>query len=283
MDPIIRAADLASVRRLPRAGAAAQPLAAVPPAASVTALAPVAPAEPVRPATPSVDQWQALEQRTQAVADGEASLRQGKAALAAQEEELRERLAGLEQREQELARDLEARRAAAEERGRADAEQQLQERLAAVQQDVQAQSAAQAAQLEQVLAALLASRSSLLAEADDLLVEVVHGALCRMLGESGAARALVAATVAEVLREVRDNGPVQVYLHPGDMDLLQGLAGGGANGRLQLLADSRVTLGGCLVETARGTLDARLELQLQALREALLAARRARATVGVAD
>lgn len=283
MDPIIRAADLASVRRLPRAGAAAQPPAAVPPSANAAPVAPVAPAVTVRPAAPPVDQWQALEQRTQAVADGEASLRQGQAALSAQEEELRGQLAVLEQRELELEQDLEARRAAAEERGLAAAERQLQDRLAVMQQEADARSAAQAAQLDKVLAALLASRSGLLAEADDLLVEVVHGALCRMLGEGNAARALVAATVAGVLREVRDNAPVQVYLHPEDMDLLQGLAGSVANARLQLAADSRVELGGCLVETARGTLDARLELQLQAMREALLAARRARATVGVAD
>jgi flagellar biosynthesis/type III secretory pathway protein FliH len=41
-----------------------------------------------------------------------------------------------------------------------------------------------------------------------------------------------------------------------------------------LLSDDRVLLGGCLIETSGGTLDGRLETQMQQLRDTLLAARR---------
>jgi flagellar assembly protein FliH len=45
--------------------------------------------------------------------------------------------------------------------------------------------------------------------------------------------------------------------------------------RLEVVADERVTLGGCLVETAGGTLDARLEVQLRQLVDTLARAKEA--------
>jgi flagellar assembly protein FliH len=74
---------------------------------------------------------------------------------------------------------------------------------------------------------------------------------------------------------------VLVRLAPGDADLLRTMHGemtrlAGIKG-LEIVSDEGIELGGCLLETARGGLDARLETQVQRLRELLLAARRAEA------
>ena len=238
---------------------------------------------PHRSAAPSADDWQALERRALALAEEEDELRRRLAAAEAIEHQLREQLAALEQRELALQEDLAQRQAEAEQRGMADAEQRIEAQMASLQEQAEAHAADRADQLKPVLEALLASRASLLAGADDLLVEVVHGALCRMLGDSAAARALVAAAVHQVLHEVRDNAPLRVCVHPQDLDMLQGLVGELGDSRVQLHAHGDIGLGGGMVESARGTLDARLDIQLQQLRAALLAARAARATIAVAD
>jgi len=287
MDPIIRAADIASVRRLARPGsvapasrAAAPGPAAVPAAEAVK---PVPSLAAVRPAIPGEEEWQALEERTLALDKGEDALRRSLAELAVQQDKLASRAAELAQREQALEAELEDRRAAAEQRGLLAGEAKARAAVEAMQEESQAHSDSLAQQVRKVLDGIASSRAALLAEADDVLVEVVHAALCRMLGENGAARALVATTVAAALREVRDGEPVRVYVHPQDLEMLQGLDGAETDPRVQLLPDAGVVLGGCLVETARGTLDARLDLQMQALRQALMAAREARRTIQVAD
>ena len=56
----------------------------------------------------------------------------------------------------------------------------------------------------------------------------------------------------------------------------------GDTARLELVADERVELGGCLIETDGGTLDGRLETQLKRLRDTLLDAARAPAAEAVA-
>jgi flagellar assembly protein FliH len=70
---------------------------------------------------------------------------------------------------------------------------------------------------------------------------------------------------------------LSVRVNPADLPLLEArraeLLATTAAPVLHLLADARVTLGGCLIESAAGTLDARLELQLQGLFETLRAAR----------
>ena len=72
-----------------------------------------------------------------------------------------------------------------------------------------------------------------------------------------------------------------VRLATADADLLRDMHGemtrlAGIKG-LEIVADDSIALGGCLLETARGGLDARLETQVQRLRELLLAARRGEA------
>ncbi|NVE01860.1 FliH/SctL family protein [Massilia sp. BJB1822] len=230
-----------------------------------------------------------------------------RAALAQQEAELNERAASLKQREDEWTRrdgelseglaELAAREAQLAQ-ARRELEQQAAQILETARQDGQAEGAAQAlrkveqesaarlALLDGAVAAFDAARSGGAAAREDMLVEIVHAALCRLLGETAASREAVLAEVKRQLQQVRDSEQLRLRLHPDDAHLLRSCMEAQAyrpDVRLVIHGDSAVQLGGCLLECERGTLDLRLETQLQQLGQALLAARRQRAAPEVAD
>jgi len=78
---------------------------------------------------------------------------------------------------------------------------------------------------------------------------------------------------------LRGRQPAAVHLHPDDLQTLQNEPGwtpsqiGGND--VRWVASPQVALGGCIVESPEGGLDARIETQLDALRELLLQTRRA--------
>ncbi len=116
--------------------------------------------------------------------------------------------------------------------------------------------------------------------AGDEMIALCHEVICRLVGEQAVQRPVVAAMVRAAIVEccgaegsTRD--PLTVRVHPGDLDALasdEGLASWLARQDVRGVrwrSDPRVALGGCIVESSRGRLDARLEAQLAALRETL--------------
>ncbi len=143
-----------------------------------------------------------------------------------------------------------------------------------------AQAEAQLERVNALVRALQQARQALLAGQEDLLVEIAFTAVCRVLGEQAAGAAGVAAMVQQMVGAARAPEQLCVRLHPADLALLtgpDGLAAHGLDPALALRADAGIALGGCLVDGPRGTLDARLEWQVEQLRLALLATRRQRA------
>lgn len=116
--------------------------------------------------------------------------------------------------------------------------------------------------------------------AEEVIVEIAFEAVAKILGEALAQRDGVQAAVREVVRGVREREHLVVRVSPRDHQLLAGVGVLPKNGdapRLELVADERVELGGCLIETGGGTLDGRLETQLQRLRDTLVSAGRMQA------
>lgn len=148
----------------------------------------------------------------------------------------------------------------------------------AAEAEAQAAVSAQVSRLAELAGALAQSRQQRIEECEDMLVEIAHTAICRMIGETATTRAGLAALVRTQITQMSGSEHIVVRLHPEDLATLrQALAG--AEGmdlaqRVDLQADPGVVLGGCLVDGPRGTLDARLELQLEALGAALMTARR---------
>lgn len=112
---------------------------------------------------------------------------------------------------------------------------------------------------------------------EDIAVGIAFESLVKLLGDALVTREGVQAVVSQVLERTKQQEKLVVRLSPNDFYLLlqqrsdttplltqQGV---------ELVPDDRIELGGCLVETSAGSLDARLETQMLALRQVLLRAR----------
>jgi flagellar assembly protein FliH len=131
---------------------------------------------------------------------------------------------------------------------------------------------AQIDRFQGLAAQLVQARAAVLADAEDGVVELAFAALCRILGEQAASRDGVHAMVARCAADVREREQVGIRLHPDDVALLDD----GAGHHARFSADPGIALGGCIVDSSTGALDARLETQLTRLAETLLAVRAAR-------
>lgn len=148
------------------------------------------------------------------------------------------------------------------------------------------------ATLDTLLASLPAELSRRLEGAEDDMVALCHAAVCRILGERLATREAVVETVREALRaagcgphlHAAAPAPLAIHVHPRNLELLRSderiaVWLGPAHEGLRWVADEAMQLGGCIVSTGEGSLDARLETQLAALRD-VLTQRRTPATPG---
>ncbi|MBI3900278.1 MAG: hypothetical protein HY308_18595 [Gammaproteobacteria bacterium] len=136
------------------------------------------------------------------------------------------------------------------------------------------------AQLEKLAALLASARASLDAGIDgvtDIAVEIVYEAVVKIIGERMTQRDAVVATVREVIRHAKERNRLVARVAPYDLAWIEmerlRLIDGLNTGDVELVADERVQMGGCLLETPAGNLDGRLEIQLEQLRDALLNAR----------
>jgi flagellar assembly protein FliH len=101
--------------------------------------------------------------------------------------------------------------------------------------------------------------------------------LKKLAGPLLAAPDAVTGAVTQVLQRLKDDQHVVVRVQPADLDTLTAakpaLSRALAGAALTLVADQRVDLGGCIVESTLGNLDGRLEVQLSELYEILRAAK----------
>lgn len=130
------------------------------------------------------------------------------------------------------------------------------------------------------LANLLASARAALDQAIDGIaevgVEVVCEAVGKIVGQAAVERNGAFAIMREVIRRAKERSRLVVRVSPRDYEMLDGcrdrLIEGLSVGSVEIVADDRVRLGGCLLETPVGSLDGRLEVQIERLRETLIAA-----------
>lgn len=103
----------------------------------------------------------------------------------------------------------------------------------------------------------------------ELCVDIVAEALTKIAGPLLSTREAVAGVIVEILRRVREGRELTVRVCHADLPLLQQeeekLARALPGRKFTLVADSRVDLGGCIVESRLGSLDGRLEVQLREL------------------
>jgi flagellar assembly protein FliH len=177
---------------------------------------------------------------------------------------------------EELKRELDARIESVLQESRS---QGLKEGLELAKAEAQREAERQHEAVTQTLATVAEVAERQIAGAEDAIVGIAFESVCKILGRDAVDRKVVRAMVQQVLARVGQEEGVRVHLHPRDCAVLRN--GGkapfpGRNGRMkvELVADEEVGLGGCVVEASGGSLDARLETQVQRLREALLKVRR---------
>lgn len=161
------------------------------------------------------------------------------------------------------------RKAAREEGLRLGREEGLRE----AQTQIAEQLAAQQTRFLAVTDALVEALSRESSATEDTAVELAMAALARLLGEAPDA-SRVSALVRQAGLQLRDPSQLRVRLAPADLALLKeagidpaALAPQVAD--VQWVADPAIR-GGCVLQTAAGNLDARLQQQLAVLADALL-------------
>jgi flagellar assembly protein FliH len=131
--------------------------------------------------------------------------------------------------------------------------------------------------LRVLLESVREARQHYVEDVGDDALEIVFVAVTKILGSGFASREAVVAAVREAIRSCQERGRMLVKVAPQDFELLnarrQELLEEGSASEIELVADGQVEWGGCVIEGPSGNLDARLEAQLQRLRDTLVRAR----------
>lgn len=107
-------------------------------------------------------------------------------------------------------------------------------------------------------------------------IDIAFAALLRLIGQSAGDLAVVTDTVRRVLEQAPERALQAIRLSPADHALV--VEGGHdlSPANVLLLADERVSAGGCIIDTDAGSLDGRLDTQLFELKTMLVELHRAR-------
>ncbi len=181
----------------------------------------------------------------------------------------------VEQVRHSILRQIKADADAARELGR---QRGLQEGRAAGREESQQAFAAELARVRSVAGKLGEALSSGIGGLEDIAVAIAFEAICKVLGDAAMTQEGVRALVRQAASHAKDKECLVVRLHAADLSVLR--AGGALNAivpsgkNVSWVADNSIELGGCVVETDGGGLDARLETQIERMRAVLLAARR---------
>jgi flagellar assembly protein FliH len=135
-------------------------------------------------------------------------------------------------------------------------------------QDARAELAAALALVQRVGSEGVAVRNDLLRRSEHEMVEMVISALRAILGERAVEDpSVVGQTVRHALQRAAAQNVVRVRVHPDQADLViaEMTDADGEAPPFEVFADGSVGLGGCVVDTAHGRVDARLDVQLDAI------------------
>ncbi|MEJ5989604.1 FliH/SctL family protein [Ramlibacter sp. PS3R-8] len=113
---------------------------------------------------------------------------------------------------------------------------------------------------------------------EDDLIALCYQAICRIVGEVAFHPESVRAALVQAMAAAGDAPRLLLRVHPADAALLDRAGVAGAPGQsIAWRGDPEVALGGSILESGSGGLDARLETLLAGCKAALLMAREARA------
>lgn len=147
---------------------------------------------------------------------------------------------------------------------------------AEVRAELQEEANAQVADLREELAKTLAEvsglRNEITSQAENELVELALEIAKKVVGREVTFDREIAFTLVKVsLSRLQTHAAARVHLHPEDFAFVQSHRERlNFHGALEIIEDRSVSLGGCLVRTETGDIDARLESQFEEIAHGLL-------------
>jgi flagellar assembly protein FliH len=130
--------------------------------------------------------------------------------------------------------------------------------------------------VQAVLQGISSRLEQLVSHAEDTMVETIYAAVVKIIGERMVEPENILSMIRHVSSQLVRPENFTVRLAPADYELvMQARSHPGDNeiAAVKIVADPRVELGGCILESVTGSLDARLEVQLQRLKGVLLDSR----------
>jgi len=122
---------------------------------------------------------------------------------------------------------------------------------------------------------LQAEKRELAAKAEQSALELAFTLARKIVGDELQARPAAVGDMAKMaVRQVLDCDQIRLRVNPDDLDHLRSIQGDlesmlSKSTPLEIRPDPSVERGGCLIETERGNLDARISSQLDTLRAGL--------------
>ncbi|MFZ6876354.1 FliH/SctL family protein [Undibacterium sp. Di27W] len=143
----------------------------------------------------------------------------------------------------------------------------------------------QHAQLEKIFTSLPERLQAYMQDAEDELVALSFSATSKILGESLSSEMVIRELVNSLVKQHLTDTEFSVHLHPDDYALLSAgnmsektVATHGASKAEQIrwVSDASIKLGGLIIRSSEQSLDARLDFQIEVLKQGLLQARQER-------
>lgn len=130
--------------------------------------------------------------------------------------------------------------------------------------------------LKELINTVSDQRHELVQAGEDAAVEIGFAAAAKMFGKINVDHHLLTAMVKEAMRKVNERDGLVVCLSAEDCRRMLRIKAQSTNGdqwsKIEFVTDEQVGLGGCIIRTRAGSLEARLEYQLKALKKCLLEA-----------
>ena len=136
------------------------------------------------------------------------------------------------------------------------------------QADAQERFEAESARIAKLMEAIRDAHAEHVASQAASAEQFAFAVLCRMLGEAAVSREAISGAAQVAMREAGQD-TLGLRVHPDDAQVLRILLDAEGHANIQVEADDRVRLGGCIARTADGSLDASFDTQLELLAKAL--------------
>lgn len=144
-------------------------------------------------------------------------------------------------------------------------------------EEIQQSLSSEISRIQMISRKLAAALEADIAGLEGMALALAYEAVCKLLGEQAPMQDMVQMQVRNALSRMAASERIQVRVHPADLTTLQqaGALKSGFPGSKELVwvADPSLDAGGCMVETDGGTLDARLDTQLELFKKLLLETR----------